>query len=143
MLTRLTIRNFKRFDEVEIELGSPVVFIGPNNSGKTSAMQARCSRPAVQRGGGRAATRGDARGDRRNRVRPAESAQALALGRANQGQRRLPGSPLRVVLDKLGLPNLMAKSSCHELVEHVPAGEIDPEIGEKLDAIARVAEGAA
>lgn len=40
MLTRLTIRNFKRFDEVEIELGNPVVFIGPNNSGKTSAMQA-------------------------------------------------------------------------------------------------------
>ena len=40
MLTRLAIRNFKRFDEVEIELGSPVVFIGPNNSGKTSAMQA-------------------------------------------------------------------------------------------------------
>ncbi len=40
MLTSLTIRNFKRFGEVEIELGSPVVFIGPNNSGKTSAMQA-------------------------------------------------------------------------------------------------------
>ena len=42
MLTRLKIRNFKRFDEeqVEIELGNPVVFIGPNNSGKTTAMQA-------------------------------------------------------------------------------------------------------
>jgi len=40
MLTKLTIRNFKRFKEVEVELGSPVVFIGPNNSGKTSAMQA-------------------------------------------------------------------------------------------------------
>ncbi|MYD65412.1 MAG: AAA family ATPase [Chloroflexi bacterium] len=40
MLTNLTIRNFKRFEDVEIELGSPVVFIGPNNSGKTSAMQA-------------------------------------------------------------------------------------------------------
>ena len=40
MLTKLTIRNFKRFGEVEIELGSPVAFIGPNNSGKTSAMQA-------------------------------------------------------------------------------------------------------
>ena len=40
MLTRLIIRNFKRFGTVEIELGSPVVFIGPNNSGKTSAMQA-------------------------------------------------------------------------------------------------------
>ncbi len=40
MLTKLTIRNFKRFNEVEIELGNPVVFIGPNNSGKTSALQA-------------------------------------------------------------------------------------------------------
>ncbi len=40
MLTQLTIRNFRRFDEVKIELGSPVVFIGPNNSGKTTALQA-------------------------------------------------------------------------------------------------------
>lgn len=40
MLTKLTIRNFKRFDEVEIELGHPVVFIGPNDSGKTTALQA-------------------------------------------------------------------------------------------------------
>ena len=40
MLTRLAVRNFKRFGEAEIELGSPVVLIGPNNSGKTSAMQA-------------------------------------------------------------------------------------------------------
>lgn len=40
MLTKIVIRNFKRFEEVEIELGDPVVFIGPNNSGKTSALQA-------------------------------------------------------------------------------------------------------
>lgn len=40
MLTKLIIRNFKRFDEVEIPLGSPVVFVGPNNSGKTTALQA-------------------------------------------------------------------------------------------------------
>ena len=42
MLTKLTIRNFKRFgaSEVEIELGDAVVFVGPNNSGKTTAMQA-------------------------------------------------------------------------------------------------------
>jgi energy-coupling factor transporter ATP-binding protein EcfA2 len=40
MLTRLTVRNFKRFAEVEIELGNPVVFVGPNNSGKTTALQA-------------------------------------------------------------------------------------------------------
>ncbi len=40
MLTKLAIRNFKLFDDVEIELGNPVVFIGPNNSGKTTALQA-------------------------------------------------------------------------------------------------------
>ncbi len=40
MLTKLTIRNLKLFAEVEIELGERVVFIGPNNSGKTSALQA-------------------------------------------------------------------------------------------------------
>ena len=40
MLTKLICRNFKNFDEVEIELGNPVVFIGPNNSGKTTALQA-------------------------------------------------------------------------------------------------------
>ncbi len=40
MLSTLRIAHFKRFDEVEIELGNPVVFIGPNNSGKTTALQA-------------------------------------------------------------------------------------------------------
>lgn len=40
MLTRLIVRNFKRFDEFDIELGNPVVLIGPNNSGKTTALQA-------------------------------------------------------------------------------------------------------
>lgn len=40
MLTKLICRNFKNFGEVEIELGNPVVFIGPNNSGKTTALQA-------------------------------------------------------------------------------------------------------
>ncbi|MFN8556107.1 MAG: ATP-binding protein [Dehalococcoidia bacterium] len=40
MLTRLVVRNFKQFAEADIELGSPVVFIGPNNSGKTTALQA-------------------------------------------------------------------------------------------------------
>lgn len=40
MLTRLKVRNFKRFDDVEIELGKAVVLIGPNNSGKTTALQA-------------------------------------------------------------------------------------------------------
>ena len=40
MLTSLRIRNFKRFTDVTIELGQVAVFVGPNNSGKTSALQA-------------------------------------------------------------------------------------------------------
>ncbi len=40
MLTRLRIRNFKHFDDVDIELAKAVVLIGPNNSGKTTALQA-------------------------------------------------------------------------------------------------------
>jgi ABC-type branched-subunit amino acid transport system ATPase component len=40
MLTKLRIRNFKLFRDVEIEFGERVVFVGPNNSGKTSALQA-------------------------------------------------------------------------------------------------------
>ncbi|MBI1747000.1 MAG: AAA family ATPase [Acidobacteria bacterium] len=40
MLTRIKIRNFKRFEDVDIELGNAVVLIGPNNSGKTTALQA-------------------------------------------------------------------------------------------------------
>ncbi|HEV3319397.1 MAG TPA: AAA family ATPase [Solirubrobacteraceae bacterium] len=39
MLTRLRARNFKQFDALDIELGNPVVFIGPNDSGKTTALQ--------------------------------------------------------------------------------------------------------
>jgi len=40
VLTRLTIKNFKRIVYADIELAQAVVFIGPNNSGKTSALQA-------------------------------------------------------------------------------------------------------
>ena len=40
MLTRLQIENFKNLENVEIELGKSVVLIGPNNSGKTTALQA-------------------------------------------------------------------------------------------------------
>jgi hypothetical protein len=40
VLTRVRIRNFKRFEDVSFELGPAVVLIGPNNSGKTTALQA-------------------------------------------------------------------------------------------------------
>lgn len=40
MITRFTIRNFKRLQDATLDLGSAAVFIGPNNSGKTTALQA-------------------------------------------------------------------------------------------------------
>lgn len=40
MLTRLIIRQMKQFDEVGIPLGQTVAFVGANNSGKTTALQA-------------------------------------------------------------------------------------------------------
>ncbi len=40
MLTKLTIRRFKKFEEVTFSLSSPLVLIGPNNAGKTTLLQA-------------------------------------------------------------------------------------------------------
>jgi hypothetical protein len=43
---------------------------------------------------------------------------------------------------KLGLPDLMQKSDFHTLVRHLPRNEVDPEVGETLDAIFAVASRA-
>lgn len=40
MFTKLEMRNFKRFSEAVVDLGQSVVLIGPNNMGKTTALQA-------------------------------------------------------------------------------------------------------
>jgi predicted ATPase len=40
MITRFLIANFKRLGTAELEFGNAAVFIGPNNSGKTTALQA-------------------------------------------------------------------------------------------------------
>ncbi len=40
MLTRIQVRNLKRFDDIAFDLGKTVVLIGANNSGKTTALQA-------------------------------------------------------------------------------------------------------
>jgi len=40
MITKVSIRNFKKLETVEFELGNTVVIIGPNNSGKTTVLQA-------------------------------------------------------------------------------------------------------
>lgn len=49
----------------------------------------------------------------------------------------------RAYFRKLGLPeDLMFERSFYELAEHVPPAELDPEVREKLDAIAEAAAGA-
>ena len=40
MLTRVTVRNFKRFREQVFDLPDSVVLVGPNNAGKTTLLQA-------------------------------------------------------------------------------------------------------
>jgi predicted ATPase len=40
MITRFEISNFKRLETAELQLGNAAVLIGPNNSGKTTALQA-------------------------------------------------------------------------------------------------------
>ena len=48
----------------------------------------------------------------------------------------------KAYFERIGIPNLMSKKNFYELADYVPEEEIDPEIGEKLDAIATVAESA-
>ena len=40
MITRIRIKHFKKFPDEEFELGSEIVLAGPNNSGKTTLLQA-------------------------------------------------------------------------------------------------------
>ena len=77
---------------------------------------------------------------------------ASALERLARGSPWDPGTkvsddflnPLfRAYFGKLGLPeDLMTKKSFYELAEHVEPGDLDPEVREKLDAIAAVAASA-
>lgn len=42
MLTKVTIKNFKKLEKVEFTLSQSVVLIGPNNGGKSTIFQALC-----------------------------------------------------------------------------------------------------
>ena len=63
MISRLTLRNFKRFREQAFELADSVVLAGPNNAGKSTLLQAIATwklgldRWVAQREGGRAVKR--------------------------------------------------------------------------------------
>ncbi len=101
VLTKLTVRNFKRFADLDIELGSPLVFVGPNNSGKTSAMQALAlwevgvKRWNEKRAGGSAPARrpGVTVGRRDLVAVPVPHAKLLWHGQAVREQSRSQGRP--------------------------------------------------
>ena len=63
MLTRVTVKNFKRFREQVFELGDSVVLVGPNNAGKSTLLQAittwkfALERWSMLRSGGKAVKR--------------------------------------------------------------------------------------
>ncbi len=77
MLTKIIIRNFKMFEDVTIPLGNGFVFIGPNNGGKTSALQALALwQTGLQKWGERYASR-DA--DKRPAKRPGVTVNRLDL----------------------------------------------------------------
>ena len=40
MLISISVRNFKQFEDITVDLDDVVVFVGPNDSGKTTALQA-------------------------------------------------------------------------------------------------------
>lgn len=40
MIRKVTLRRFKRFEEVEFVLPGHIVLAGPNNTGKTTLLQA-------------------------------------------------------------------------------------------------------
>jgi AAA15 family ATPase/GTPase len=42
MLSKITIKNFKRLEQITFELSQSVVLIGPNNAGKSTIFQALC-----------------------------------------------------------------------------------------------------
>ncbi|MBL0287462.1 MAG: AAA family ATPase [Bacteroidetes bacterium] len=42
MITKITINNFKKLENISFPLSQSVVIIGPNNSGKSTIFQALC-----------------------------------------------------------------------------------------------------
>ena len=110
MLTKLTIRNFKLFDEVELELGDRVVLIRPNNAGKTTALQALAlwdiglKRWMERRGSGEVpAKRPGVTINRRDLIAvPVPAANLLWRGRRVGGKTRTTNVLVEIVVDGAG-----------------------------------------
>ncbi len=92
MITKLSIKNFKRLKSAEIDLGGHVVFIGPNNSGKSSALQALTLWDAAWRRWSERREKKDAEGKLRRQ--PAKVRTGVVLNRRELHAIPLPSAKL-------------------------------------------------
>jgi AAA15 family ATPase/GTPase len=142
MLTRIQIRNFKKLKNTDIELGKSVVLVGPNNSGKSAALQAL----ALWDIGLRQWT-----SKRGTKASPAKRP-GVAINRKDLISIPVPKAKLlwsdlhvREVDNSSSKPktkNLLRKTNYHILAGLVSKDKIDKEIIVKLDAIVEVANKA-
>jgi len=168
----MTLRNFKLFDDVDIELGSPVVFIGPNNSGKTTALQALAlwdigvKRWSEKRGSSQAVKRPGVTINRRDLVAvPVPDANLLwhlhvrDVQRDDSNRQQTENVRVEIIVEgvdsdfldplfeaffqRLHLPDLMRKTNYHVLAGLLEPSEVDAEVIEVLDAIVETARAAA
>ena len=112
MITRFQITNFKRLGQAELQLGHAAVFIGPNNSGKTNALQALALWDVAWR---RWAERRD--------------------NRAPSGQTGV------TITNGPGVPQQTYKRDYHGLADGIPIEEIPEEVSKVLGLLAESKPG--
>ncbi len=132
MLTKLIIENFKLFERAEIPLGNGFVFIGPNNRGKTTALQAL----ALWHFG----LRGFLLADRTDK-----SLQTTGNLREYQWKKREIENYLcnKQAISDIPSSRSLQKKDFYKLIAHIPEKDIDPEVSDVLDMVQQVAEAGA
>ena len=132
LLHYLEIRNFKHFgDRQRIELDHPAVLIGPNNCGKTTAIQAialwSLDELILERVFDERQFPAWKRAD-------AETAQVLWDARtATLKLSDFAEEFFRRLGQRLGHPMLLRKSDLYRLIRNVTPAAIPPEVATKLD----------
>lgn len=171
MITQFHISNFKRLQSVSLELGNASVFIGPNNSGKTTALQALAlwdmgwRRWVEKRDDSSASKRqGVAINLAKNDlVDQAERSQRLDVLQTSLdeliGALRITGKPdpwgpgikvtddfldllFKRYFERLGTPQQIFKRDYHGMADAISLQDIDVEVTQVLDALWEVAQRA-
>ena len=150
MITRVTVKHFKRFEDERFELGNCVVLAGPNNTGKTTLLQAiktwkfGLDRWVQQRSGGGARERTGVPITRQEfSAIPLREMNLLWTERKVAVQKRdhptlatvkASEDILRPLLAEVHNP--LSKSELYLIAAKMTREDIHPEVCEKLDAIA-------